>query len=165
MCAEIRDDTPDEGEIQAAVAELTNGRSAGVLRMRAEHLKGWLSEAKLEENPKTGPANVGAGADWEALVQLVQAVWDEGRIPTQLGWVVTVLIPKDGGDYCGIGLLEPIWKVIERVIDKWLEAIALHDSLHGYRNGRGTGTAVIETKLTQQLARIEQAPFYGSSST
>jgi hypothetical protein len=29
------------------------------------------------------------------------------------------------------------------------------------RNGQGTGTAVIEAKLTQQLAHIEQAPFYG----
>ena len=136
-------------------------RDAGASRMRAEHLKGWLNGAKLEENPKTGPANVGAGADWEALVQLVQAVWDEGRIPTQLGWVVTVLIPKGGGDYRGIGLLEPIWKVIEGVIDKRLEAIALHNSLHGCRNGRGTGTAVIEAKLSQQLAHIKQTPFYG----
>jgi hypothetical protein len=39
--------------------------------------------------------------------------------------------------------------------------IALHDSLHSCRNGRGTGTAVIKAKLTQQLAHIEQAPFYG----
>jgi hypothetical protein len=47
------------------------------------------------------------------------------------------------------------------VIDKRLEAIALHDSLHGCRAGWGTGTAVIEAKLTQQLAHIEQTPFYG----
>jgi hypothetical protein len=51
------------------------------------------------------------------------------------------------------------------VIDKQLKAIALHDSLHGCCNGRGTGTAVIEAKLSQQLAHIEQTPFYGSSST
>ena len=158
---EIRDDTPDEEELRVAVGELTNGRSAGVSRMRAEHLKGWLKGARLEEDPETGPANVGAGAEWETFVQLVQAVWNEGKIPVQLGWVVTVLIPKGGGDYRGIGLLEPIWKVIERVIDRRLEVIALHDSLHGCRNGRGTGTAVIEAKLAQQLAHIEQAPFYG----
>jgi hypothetical protein len=78
MCTEIRDDTPDEEEIHVAVAELTNGRSAGVSRMRAEHLKGWLKGAKLEEDPKTGPANVGAGEDWAALVKLVQTVWDAG---------------------------------------------------------------------------------------
>ncbi len=60
MHAKIRDDTPDEGKIQAAVTELTNGRSAGVSQMQAEHLKGWLNGAKLEEDLKTGPANVGA---------------------------------------------------------------------------------------------------------
>jgi len=162
MRTEIRDDTPDEEEIRVAVAELTNGRSAGVLRMRAEHLKGWLKGAKLEEDPKRGPANVGAGEDWEALVKLVQTVWDKGKIPTQLGWVVTILILKGGGDYHGIGFLEPIWKVIEWVIDKRLEAIALHDSHHSCRNGRETGTAVMEAKLTQQLAHIEQTPFYGA---
>jgi len=47
------------------------------------------------------------------------------------------------------------------VIDKRLEVIALHDSLHGCRTGRGTGTVVIKAKLTQQLAHIEQTPFYG----
>ncbi len=162
MRAKIRDDTPDEEEIRVAVAELTNGRSAGVSRMRAEHLKGWLKGAKLEEDPKTGPANVGAREDWKALVKLVQAVWDEGKIPTELGWVVTVLIPKGGSDYHGIGLFEPIWKVVELVIDKRLEAIALHNSLHCCRNGQGTGTAVIEARLTQQLAHIEQTSFYGA---
>jgi hypothetical protein len=88
-------------------------------------------------------------------------MWDKGKIPPQLEWVITVLIPKGGSNYCGIGLLEPIWKVIERVMDHRLEAIALHNSLHGCLNGRGTGTAVIEAKLTQQLSQIEQAPFYG----
>ncbi len=46
-------------------------------------------------------------------------------------------------------------------MDRRLEAIVLHDSLHGCRNQWGLGTAVIEAKLTQQLAHIEQTPFYG----
>jgi hypothetical protein len=46
-------------------------------------------------------------------------------------------------------------------MDHRLTVIALHDSLHGCRNRQGTGTAVIKAKLTQQLAHIEQAPFYG----
>ncbi len=33
--------------------------------------------------------------------------------------------------------------------------------MHGCRDGRGTGTAVIEAKLAQQLAHLEQRPFYG----
>ncbi len=115
----------------------------------------------MEEDPETGPNNVGARGRWRALAWLIQAIWDEGRIPFQLGWVVTVLIPKGGRDYRDIGLLEPIWKVIEQVMDHRLEVIALHDSLHSCCNGQGTGTAVIKAKLTQQLAHIEQAPFYG----
>jgi hypothetical protein len=80
--------------------------------MRAEHLKEWLRGMKSEEDLETGPNNVGKGDQWNALAWLVQAVWDERKIPLQLGWVVTVLIPKGGGDYCGIGLLKPVWKVI-----------------------------------------------------
>ncbi len=129
--------------------------------MQAEHLKEWLKGAKLEEDPETGPTNVGTGKEWDAVVQLVQAIWDKGKMPTQLGWVITVLIPKGSGDYCGIGLFKPIWKVIKWVMDKRLEAIALHDSLHGCCNRWGTGTAVIEAKLAQQLAHIKQTPFYG----
>ena len=76
-------------------------------------------------------------------------------------WVITVLIPKGGGEYQGIGLLEPIWKVLERVMDARLEKITLHDSLHGCLAGRGTGTGIIEAKLAQQLAHLEQTPFFG----
>ena len=34
---DVRDDTPTNGEIRTAVSELSNGRSAGASRMRAEH--------------------------------------------------------------------------------------------------------------------------------
>ncbi len=37
-----------------------------------------------------------------------------------------MLIPKRGGEYWGIGLLKPIWKVLEKVMDCRLEAIVLH---------------------------------------
>ncbi len=135
---------PANREIQAAVAKLTNGRRGGASCMQAEHLKEWLRGMKLEEDQETGPSNVGVGKQWRALAWLIQAIWEEGKVPIQLGWVVTVLILKGGGDYCGICLLEPIWKVIERVMDHWLRVIALHNSLQGCQNGRGTGTAVIE---------------------
>ncbi len=94
-------------------------------------------------------------------MRLVAVVWETGTIPQQLGWMIVVLIPKGGGDYQGIGLLEPIWKIIEQVMDKRLNVVELHKSLHGCRNGRGTGTAIIEAKLAQQLAHLEQRPFFG----
>jgi len=74
---------------------------------------------------------------------------------------VTELIPKGGGENRGIGLLEPIWKVLERVMNIRLERIILRDSLHGCLAGRGTGTGIIEAKLAQQLAHLEQTPFFG----
>jgi hypothetical protein len=42
-----------------------------------------------------------------------------------------------------------------------LDAIELHDSLHGCCSNRGTGTAIIEAKLAQQLSHLEFKPFYG----
>jgi hypothetical protein len=81
-------------------------------------------------------------------------------IPHQLLWIIVVLIPKGGGDYRGIRLLEPIWKCIERVIDHQLDAIELHDSLHGCRSKHRTGTTTIEAKLAQQLLYLELKPFY-----
>jgi hypothetical protein len=87
--------------------------------------------------------------------------WAHGAIPCQLHWIIVILIPKGGGNYRGIGLLEPIWKCIERVIDQRLEAIELHDSLHGCCSKRGTGTAIIKAKLAQQLSYPQLKPFYG----
>ncbi len=71
------------------------------------------------------------------------------------------MLPKGGGDYRGIGLLEPLWKVVECIMDRQLNALPLHEVLHGCRNGRGMGTAILEAKLAQQLAHLEQELFYG----
>ncbi len=46
-------------------------------------------------------------------------------------------------------------------MDRGLNALPLHEALHGCRNGRGTGMAILEAKLAQQLAHLEQEPFYG----
>ncbi len=75
--------------------------------------------------------------------------------------MITVLIPKGGGEYRGIGLLELISKVLEKVMDLRLEAIVLHNCLHGCLALQGTGTGIIEAKLAQQFAHLEQTPFFG----
>ncbi|KAL7536992.1 hypothetical protein ACHAWF_005620, partial [Thalassiosira exigua] len=46
-------------------------------------------------------------------------------------------------------------------MDRRLNCLELHDCLHGYRAKRGTGTAILEAKLTQQLAWLEQHLLYG----
>ena len=49
-------------------------------------------------------------------------------------------------------MLEPVWKVVEVLMDKRFLAIEFHDCLHGFLAGRGTGTATMEVKLAQQFA-------------
>jgi hypothetical protein len=115
----------------------------------------------LEEEDPESQGNEGNGENWKLFVEMVQVVWTYGIIPRQLLWSTVVLIPKGREDYRGIGLLEPIWKVLERIMDRRLDAIELHDCLHGCRANRGTGTAVIKAKMAQQLSYLELKPFYG----
>jgi hypothetical protein len=131
----------------------------GASKIHAEDIKQWLRGITLEEDPEKGPDNVGEGDNWRLLVGLIQAIWTQGEIPQQLTWVIVVLLPKGGRDYRGIGLLEPLWKVVERIMDR--RALLLHEALHGCWNRRGMGTVVLEAKLAQQLAHLEQAPFHG----
>ena len=98
---------------------------------------------------------------WRLLVKLVQHIWNTGEIPRQMLRTIIVLIPKGAsGDFRGIGLLEAIWKLIERVLGERLSKIELHDYLHGFRAKRGCGTGIMEAKLVQQLAYREQAPLF-----
>jgi hypothetical protein len=126
-----------------------------------EHIKAWHRGAKKKEDPETAASHVRAGKTWHEFVHLCTSVWNTGTIPQQMCWVITVLILKGGGEYRGIGLLEPIWNVLEKVMDLRLEAILLLNSLHGCFALQGTGTGIIEAKLAQQLAHLEQTPFFG----
>jgi hypothetical protein len=156
----INNDVPLDGKLRQVVGKLTNGQAAGASGMCAEHVREWLHGMQQEEDPE-GHGVDSAGDSWCLFVQLDQAAWVHGTIPHQLLWIIVVLIPKGGRDYRGIGLLEPVWKCIERVINHRLEAITLHDTLHGCCSKCGTGTAIIEAKLAQQLSYLELRPFYG----
>ena len=46
------------------------------------------------------------------------------------------------------------------LIDGRLQGIEFHDCLHSFQSGRGTGTAITEVKLAQQLAYLEQVPLW-----
>jgi hypothetical protein len=127
--------------------------------MHAEHVKDWLWGVRWEKDAK-GQGAHGNGDNWQLFAHLVQATWTYSIVPPQLLWIIVIVIPKGGGDYHGIGLLEPIWKVIEWIIECRLDSIQLHDSLHGCRHQRRMGTTIIEAKLVQQLSYLELQPFY-----
>jgi hypothetical protein len=91
---------------------------------------------------------------------LIQTIWDQGEISEQMSWMVIVLLPKGGGNFWGIGLLDPCWKVVEKIMVRRMTIIDFHPSLHGGLPKRGMGTATIEAKLVQQLAWMEQEPLY-----
>ena len=70
-----------------------------------------------------------------------------------------VFLPKRMGLYWGIGLVEVVYKVCVSVVNFWLKrSVTLHDSLHGFRSGMGTGTDTLEEKLAQKLVGIAHEP-------
>ena len=133
--------------------------------MRAEHLKGWLAASKRkkqeaeEEGEGEGKTDDEEGGPtephWERLVDLIQTEFKEVDLAEEATWQVVVLIPKGKKYYRGIGLVEVMWKVVAAVFNLRLTAsISYHYFLHGFRSGRGIGTATLEAKLLQQLAAL-----------
>jgi hypothetical protein len=90
----VPDSTPTDHEIREVVRKLRNGRAAGAMGMQVEHLKEWLRGIKREE---AADGVEGTGDRWRLFVALMQATWDSGTVPTQMSWMVIVLLPKGGG--------------------------------------------------------------------
>ena len=136
--------------------------------MRADHLKGWLAAARREEKGETADKEGGGQEDtqegvenWVRVVELVQTAFRDGDLAEEATWQAVVLIPKGKKDYWGIGLVEVMWKVVEAILNRRFTAsITYHDALHGFRAGRGTGTATLEAKLLQQLADLREEVIY-----
>mmetsp|Transcript_21821 Transcript_21821/g.47506 ORF Transcript_21821/g.47506 Transcript_21821/m.47506 type:complete len:265 (+) Transcript_21821:1172-1966(+) len=149
----VPDAVPGDLKIPEAVKDgLKRGRAGGALLFKAEHIKQWLKD--MEEGEKAEKEEM--GDKWQAFVRPIQMVWKTGDIPRQMMWVVVVLLPKGGGNFRGIGLLEPFWKVLEIIMDRRLQVVTFRDCLHGFVKGRGYGTAGLEAKLVQQLVFIKQ---------
>ena len=72
-----------------------------------------------------------------------------------------VLIPKGKGEFWGIGLVEVTWKLMTVILHRrQTTGLQLYDVLHGFWEGRGTGTATLEAKLLQQLAAMREEVMY-----
>ena len=70
-------------------------------------------------------------------------------------------IPEREGEYWGIKLVEVTRKVFVEVVNCHLkQSVELHDALHGFREGRGMGTATLEAKLEHQLDGISHKPLF-----
>ena len=88
---------------------------------------------------------------------MIQTAFRDGLLDEEATWQAVVLIPKGKKDYQRIGLVEVVWKVVAAIINhRFTFSITYHDVLHGFRAGRGTGTAALEAKLLQQLAAMRE---------
>ena len=59
-----------------------------------------------------------------------------------------VFLLEARGGYWEISLVEVFWKVCAKVVNCRLnQSVNLYDVLHGFRAGRGTGTATLEENL------------------
>ena len=75
---------------------------------------------------------------------MVQMDFWDGVLAEEAMWQAVVLIPKGKKDYRVIGLVEVVWKVVATILNcHFTSSITYHDSLHGFRTGRGTGTATL----------------------
>ena len=69
-----------------------------------------------------------------------------------------VLLPKGKGGYRGIGLVEVVWKALAVILNRrFAAAITYHNSLHGFQEVSGTGTAILEVNLLHQVAALREA--------
>ena len=95
------------------------------------------------------------------MVEMTQTAFREGKLAEEAAWQTVVMIPKGKGEFRGIGLVEVTWKVVAVILHRRLTTgLNLHDALHGFREGCGTGTATLEAKLLQQLAAMREEVLY-----
>ena len=164
--AEIDNSAPTEDEIAEAVTKLRRKMSGGPSRIRAEHLKGWLAAAKrgvaAEEKGKNKTEAEEEGEEmWGNVVERTQTTFREGKLAEEAAWQTVVMTPKGKGEFRGIGLVEVTWKVIAVILHRRLTTgLQLHDALHGFQEGRGTGTDTLKAKLLQQLAAMREEVLY-----
>jgi hypothetical protein len=161
---EVPDGVPTDDKVRKVVMGLQKRQVEGATGMKAEHLKGWLDAIQRKEKAaRENPGRVGnteLGSKWRIFLELIQVIWDWGEIPKQMSWMVIVLLPKGGGNFRGIGLLDLCWKVVEKLMVRRMAIIEFHPSLHGGLPKRGMGMATIEAKMAQQLAWMDQKPLY-----
>ena len=88
-------------------------------------------------------------------------MWQHGGIPTELGQTILVLFPKVNTDTRWVGLVGTLCKVAEAIINTFIKVcINFHFIFHGFHVGRVMETAILELKIDQELASINQYPLF-----
>ena len=53
-------------------------------------------------------------------MDIIHLMFVTGELVIKCVWAAVVLLPKGGGEYCGIGLLEVLFKVVYIIINQFL---------------------------------------------
>ena len=92
---------------------------------------------------------------------MIQATFHDGYLKEECVWYTVVFIPKGYAAFRSIVLVEVMWKTVTGILNRRLAAaIKLYEMLHGFRMGRGTGTASLEANLIQHLMAMREAVLY-----
>ena len=127
----VKDEVPDEEEIQAALFKMRNWKAPGLTRISVDVVKTWYRLANPEEESTiVDPSDHDR---WKSIVKIIQDCFN-GIIPTAFTIGVLVLIPKnDKGDVRGIGLLESIHKIVSQIINiRMGKTINFCEEIHGF---------------------------------
>jgi len=140
--------SPLEAEILSAIARLKTGKAPGASGLRTKDLKRWVEEHKAADST---PLRI--------VIDIVQTAFSTGELPQALNVAILVLLKKPcGNEFRGIGLLETVWKLISTIIDRRMkEAVDFDDSddsVRGFRQKRGTGTAILCNKLRMNAVSV-----------
>ena len=157
----IDDAPPTPAEVADACRDLKRNRTCGLSGIQVEDLQHWLKEYQKQDTTEADKE------PWNIVLELVDEAFASGDLPRVLSLSLLVIIPKPSGGVHGIGLLETLWKLIEKICEKCFSqgikfhdalhgfrkhGIKFHDTLHGFKKHRGCGTAILECRLEQERA-------------
>ena len=143
-------DIPSLIEVEKALKALKNGKAPGPDGIPAEVLK-----------------HGGSGLI-KRLHELIQKIWTEERITSDLRDAVIVVIFKKGdksicNNYRGISLLSTVGKLFAKILLNRLTPLAeeaLPDSQSGFRPSRGTVDMIFALRQIQEKSREQRTPLY-----
>ena len=145
--SQIADTPPTPDEVADVCVTLKRNHACGPSGMRNEDLHRWLWNYRKQDATEVDKE------PWLNVLEIVDEAFTSGDLPKALTLSTLVVILKPGGGVRGIGLLESLWKLIEKIIESRLSTgIQFHDALHGFRKKRGCGTAILECQLEQERA-------------
>ena len=91
------------------------------------------------------------------VIDLMQVDFCKGHLVEECACQNVVLNSKGNRKFCGIGLVEVLWKIMTGILNNCLTTvIQFHETLHGLHMVRSTGAASLEANLLQNLMDMRE---------